>query len=75
MSENIKWFPVYKTNNRIDAEIMKGKIEHSGIACVVFNKQDRSYLAFGLIELQVPEAQKEAALSIINEIAKEQTEE
>ncbi|MDI9320155.1 MAG: DUF2007 domain-containing protein [Phycisphaerales bacterium] len=75
MNENIKWIPVYKTNNRIDAEIMKGKIEHSGIACVVINKQDRSYLAFGWIELQVPETQKEAALSIINEISKEQIEE
>ena len=65
-SEQIKWTVVYKSNNPVEAEIIKGHIDSVEIPCVVINKQDRSYL-FGTIELNVPEPYKAAAIAIINE--------
>lgn len=65
-SEQIKWTVIYKSNNPVEAEIVKGQIDSADIPCVIINKQDRSYL-FGLIELNVPESCKEAAMAIINE--------
>ncbi len=69
MTDNIEWTVVYKSNNRIDAEILKNNIESAGIPCVMMNKQDSSYLTMlpGMVELHVPISQKEEAFKIINQ--------
>lgn len=69
MTDNIEWTAVYKSNNRIDAEILKNNIESAGIPCVMMNKQDSSYLTMlpGMVELHVPISQKEEAIKIINQ--------
>lgn len=48
------WTCIYKTNNRFEAEAIKGNLESSDVPCVLMNKQDSSYLAFGYIEVNVP---------------------
>ncbi|MCC6185718.1 MAG: DUF2007 domain-containing protein [Chitinophagaceae bacterium] len=67
MNNQTKWTSVYKTISKVEAEIVKGNIENEGIPCVVVNKQDSSYLMIlpGMVELHVPEDQKELALAII----------
>lgn len=77
MTDQTKWTSVYKTVNKIEAEIIKGNVENAGIPCVVVNKQDSSYMLIlpGMVELHVPESQKEEALSIINEQKTSNTEE
>ena len=55
MRDNTVWICIHKTNNKFEAEAMKGNIENAGIPCVLLNKQDSSYLAFGYVELHVPE--------------------
>ncbi|MFA6151656.1 MAG: DUF2007 domain-containing protein [Chitinophagaceae bacterium] len=65
--DQIQWTSIFKTNKMFEAELMKNNLEHSGIPCAIINKQDRSYLAFGEIEVHVPEEQKEEAFNIINQ--------
>lgn len=55
MNESIKWTCIHKTQNKFEAEAMRGNIESAGIPCVILNKQDSSYLAFGYVEVHVPE--------------------
>lgn len=76
MNDQIKWTSVYKTINKFEAEVIKGNIENEGIPCVVVNKQDSSYLTIipGMVELHVPESQKQQALNIIQQQQKEETE-
>ena len=69
--ENTQWVCIFKTNRMFEAELIKNNLEHSGIPCAIINKQDRSYLAFGEIEINVPEDQKEEALLIINNRSEE----
>ena len=61
MSETIKWVCVRKTTNKFEAEAMRGNLESAGIPCVILNKQDSSYLAFGYVEVHVPESRLEEA--------------
>jgi hypothetical protein len=77
MTDQTKWASVYKTVNKVEAEIIKGNLENEGIPCVVVNKQDSSYMLIlpGMVELHVPESQKEEALKIINNQKIDHTEE
>lgn len=67
MSEKkTKWVCVYKTSSRFDAQAVQGNLESSDIPCVMLNKQDSSYMAFGYVELHVPEAYKVIAENLLN---------
>lgn len=55
MNETFNWVCVRKTSNKFEAEAMRGNLESAGIPCVILNKQDSSYLAFGYVEVHVPE--------------------
>ncbi len=68
MDNKNKWVCVYKTGSKFEAEALCGNLENEGIPCVVLNKQDSSYLAFGYVELHVPEERKQEALSFINQL-------
>ena len=48
------WEMIFSTTLLYRAEIIKGLLEEEGIQCVIVNKQDSSYIAFGEIELFVP---------------------
>jgi len=54
-NSNTNWVCIYKTSSRFEAEAAKGNLESADIPCVLLNKQDSSYLAFGYVELHVPE--------------------
>lgn len=66
MSDKVKWACIFKTSNRFEAEVVKGNIESAEIPCVIVNKQDSSLLAFGYIELHVPQHLKSAAELVMN---------
>jgi hypothetical protein len=67
MNDHIKWICIHKTSNKFEAEAMKGNIESAGIPCVILNKQDSSYLAFGYVELHVPENRVAEATALLQE--------
>ena len=48
------WEVVFTTNQRYEAEILRGVLDEEGIQAVIVNKQDSSYISFGEIELLVP---------------------
>ncbi len=66
MTDNNKWVCIYKSNNKFEAEAVKGHLEAEGISCVMLNKQDSSYLNFGYVELHVQEEMSEQAKQIID---------
>ncbi|MCC7031144.1 MAG: DUF2007 domain-containing protein [Chitinophagaceae bacterium] len=66
MADNTKWVCIFKTSNRFEAEAVKGNIESAGINCVILNRQDSSLLAFGYVEVHVPEHSSNAAQLVIN---------
>ncbi len=68
MSDKIKWICVYKSNNKFDAEVVKGNLESNEIPCVMINKQDSSYMSFGYVELHIPEEFKTQAETILKDI-------
>jgi hypothetical protein len=47
------WEKVFSTSAAYRAEIMKALLEEEDIVSVIVNKQDRSYLIFGEIEVYV----------------------
>ncbi len=59
------WIKIKIYTNPLEAEIVKQMLEENGIAAVLLNKQDSSYL-IGKLELYVSEDQKAAALELIN---------
>lgn len=68
MSDKIKWICVYKSNNKFDAEVVKGNLESNEVPCVMINKQDSSYMSFGYVELHVPEEFNTHAETILKDI-------
>lgn len=66
MNEKIKWVSVFKTTSNFEAQAVQGNIESAEIPCVIVNKQDSSLLAFGYVEVHVPEHLKNAALLVIH---------
>ncbi|BDX38038.1 hypothetical protein CYCD_13930 [Tenuifilaceae bacterium CYCD] len=65
MDEN--WIVVYSTSKPWQAEIAKQVLEENGIAAVVINKQDSSYL-FGEAEVYVDICNVEKAKELIKNI-------
>jgi hypothetical protein len=59
------WTNVYSTNKPYQADIIIELLDEKGIVGVVINKEDSSYLSFGLAEVYVNKNDEENALSII----------
>ena len=55
MPDNMEeqWEKIFSTNTAYQAEILKALLEEEDIVSVIVNKQDRSYLIFGDIEVYV----------------------
>lgn len=66
------WVCVFKTNRHFEAEAAKGHLEAEGIPCVLLNKQDSSYMAFGYVELHVPLDNKQQAELLLKDNFKEE---
>ena len=59
------------TDNPNKATIVKQMLEENNIKVVLLNKQDSSYLMFGLVELYVQEDQLEKTENLLKEINNE----
>lgn len=59
------WIKVRTYTKAIEAEIVKQMLENNGIAAVLLNKQDSSYL-FGKVELYVHEEDEAIANVLIS---------
>ena len=62
---------VLSTDNPNKAAIVKQMLEDNNIKVVLLNKQDSSYLMFGLVELYVQEDQVEKTENLLKEINNE----
>jgi aspartokinase len=62
---------VLSTDNPNKAAIVKQMLEENNIKVVLLNKQDSSYLMFGLVELYVQKEQLEKAENLLKEINNE----
>ena len=62
---------VLSTDNPNKAAIVKQMLEENNIKVVLLNKQDSSYLMFGLVELYVQEDQIEKTENLLKEINNE----
>ena len=62
---------VLSTDNPNKAAIVKQMLEENNIKVVLLNKQDSSYLMFGLVELYVQEDQAEKTENLLKEINNE----
>ena len=62
---------VLSTDNPNKAEIVKQMLEENNIKVVLLNKQDSSYLMFGLVELYVQKDQVEKTENLLKEINNE----
>ena len=62
---------VLSTDNPNEAAIVKQMLEENNIKVVLLNKQDSSYLMFGLVELYVQEDQVEKTENLLKEINNE----
>jgi len=62
---------ILSTDNPNKAAIIKQMLEENNIKVVLLNKQDSSYLMFGLVELYVQEEQVEKSENLLKEINNE----
>tara|TARA_B110000090_G_scaffold117758_1_gene131093 strand:- start:527 stop:733 length:207 start_codon:yes stop_codon:yes gene_type:complete len=62
---------VLSTDNPNKAAIIKQMLEENNIKVVLLNKQDSSYLMFGLVELYVQEKQVEKSENLLKKINNE----
>ena len=62
---------VLSTDDPNKAAIVKQMLEENNIKVVLLNKQDSSYLMFGLVELYVQEDQLEKTENLLKEINNE----
>jgi hypothetical protein len=62
---------VLSTDNPNKAAIVKQMLEENNIKVVLLNKQDSSYLMFGLVDLYVQEDQVEKTENLLKEINNE----
>ena len=62
---------VLSTDNPNKAAIVKQMLEENNIKVVLLNKQDSSYLMFGLVELYVQKDQLEKTEDLLKEINNE----
>lgn len=67
MSNNKKtnWVCVYKTTKLFEANAIIGNLESENIPAVILNRQDSSYLAFGYVEVHVPQENEQEARDIL----------
>ena len=63
-----QWVKIFDSELLYKIEIAKGVLEEHGIPCVVLNKQDSSYVIFGMIELYVNTHYAVKAINLIKEI-------
>jgi hypothetical protein len=66
MTTPSNWICIHKTGSRFEAEAIRGNLEANGIACVVMNKQDSSYISIGFFEIHVPEQEAPRALTFLS---------
>ena len=59
------WLKIFATRNPAEASIIQGMLEENHIAVQIMNKQDSSYLNFGVIELYVPGHLAETAKQLL----------
>jgi hypothetical protein len=50
-----KWSLLYSAQTLPEANIVKGMLEENEVPVMLMNRQDSSYLNFGLVELYVPQ--------------------
>ncbi|CAI8360345.1 MAG: Uncharacterised protein [Cryomorphaceae bacterium] len=62
---------ILSTDNPNKAAIIKQMLEENNVKVVLLNKQDSSYLMFGLVELYVQENQLEKSENLLKEINNE----
>jgi len=62
---------ILSTDNPNKAAIIKQMLEENNIKVVLLNKQDSSYLMFGLVELYVQEEQVEKTENLLKAINNE----
>ena len=62
---------VLSTDNPNKAAIIKQMLEENNVKVVLLNKQDSSYLMFGLVELYVQENQVDKSENLLKEINNE----
>ena len=62
---------IFSTENPNQAIIIKHMLEENNINVVLLNKQDSSYLMFGLIELYVSNEQLEKANNLLENSKKD----
>ena len=62
---------VLSIDNPNKAAIVKQMLEENNVKVVLLNKQDSSYLMFGLVELYVQEDQLEKTENLLKEINNE----
>lgn len=60
------WQLVYKTDNTITANIIKGMLMENDVDAVIMNKQDSAYKVLGYLEIMVPTHQWEKAKDLLN---------
>jgi hypothetical protein len=61
------WTKVYTTENAITAEIVKQALIENDIPAVVMNKQDSSYINFGVLTVLVHPDKVDEAMAFIVE--------
>jgi hypothetical protein len=71
-SNKEQWEKVFSTNAGYQADILKALLEEENVVCVVINKQDSSYLAFGEVELFVKSEDVLKAKLIATKLAKDE---
>lgn len=62
-----RWKSIYRTKDRIKAEIVKDVLEDRDITAIIVNKQDSAYVVLGELEIHVPLEEVMEALKIIND--------
>jgi hypothetical protein len=62
---------ILSTDNPNKAAIIKQMLEENNIKVVLLNKQDSSYLMFGLVELYVQEKQVDKSENLLKKINNE----
>jgi len=65
---NTDWIKVLSTTELYKAKVLEAVLKENNIACHVMNKQDSAYVVIGEIDIYVNEADKEAALELLNKI-------
>ena len=66
------WEKIFSTNTEYQAGMLKALLEEEDIVSVIVNKQDRSYLIFGEIEVYVKSDDVLRAKLIADKLSKDE---